>query len=426
MKQIPNSKTSFPASVALSLALLTACGSQAASPSSAPASAPAAASAATKPSAAASAPAASVASKPGAAASVAASAKPAASTAPSAPADWQAQWDKTVAAAKQEGKVSVIIPPGDVYRGISDAFQKKYGISVELQVVTGQAELVPKLTAERTAGQYNWDVVMHSPVLLYGGLKPMQALDPIGPALILPEVLDDSKWLHGFNAGWEDSGKSLAYAFSSQVLWSAYVNRASTPESQLNKIDQLKDPQWKGKIALQDPRVPSAGTLMIAAWLQAKGEDSARAFLQNQQLAITQDRRQLVEWVLRGQDAVGMGIAPEGIAALSSQGADVSTIKPIIDDDPAASAVSNGTGALGLVNKAPHPNAAKVFMNWLLTQEGQVAYTKATLYNSRRLDVPVVDQAGAVDPNKKYSDLNSEDTFATYLKGANISKELLK
>jgi len=322
--------------------------------------------------------------------------------------------------------VGVVIPPGDVYLAVFDAFQKKHGIAVDRLAVTGQAELVPKLTAERTAGQFNWDVVMHSPVLLYGGLKPMQALEPLRPALALPDAVDDSKWFKGFNGGWQDQGKSLAYAFSSQVLWAAYANRGTTPEAQLSKVDQLRDAQWKGKIALQDPRVPSAGTLMMAAWLQGKGEDSLRSFLQNSQMVITQDRRQLVEWLFRGQYPVAMGVSPEGLATLASQGVDLKNVQPLIDSDPAASAISNGTGAVGLVNKAPHPNAAKVFINWLLSQEGQVAYAKATLYNSRRTDVPVVDKQGAVDPAKTYLDFNSEETFPSYLKAANVSKEILK
>lgn len=41
-----------------------------------------------------------------------------------------------------------------------------------------------------------------------------------------------------------------------------------------------------------------------------------------------------------------------------------------------------------LVNRAPHPNAAMVFLNWLLTKEGQTAWSKGMGYVSRRLDVP--------------------------------------
>src|SRR5579862_9812485 len=60
-------------------------------------------------------------------------------------------WDKAVAAAKGEGKVGVLTSPGDDIRQYFDAFQKEYGISVELLVGNGNADLVPKVDAERKA-----------------------------------------------------------------------------------------------------------------------------------------------------------------------------------------------------------------------------------------------------------------------------------
>jgi ABC-type Fe3+ transport system substrate-binding protein len=50
--------------------------------------------------------------------------------------------------------------------------------------------------------------------------------------------------------------------------------------------------------------------------------------------------------------------------------------------------VSPGSGGLGLFNRAPHPNAAKVYINWLLSKEGQTGFAKVNGYISSRLDVP--------------------------------------
>ena len=50
--------------------------------------------------------------------------------------------------------------------------------------------------------------------------------------------------------------------------------------------------------------------------------------------------------------------------------------------------VAFGGSVLELINKAPHPNAAKVYINWLLSKEGQTEWVKASGYPSRRLDVP--------------------------------------
>jgi ABC-type Fe3+ transport system substrate-binding protein len=55
--------------------------------------------------------------------------------------------------------------------------------------------------------------------------------------------------------------------------------------------------------------------------------------------------------------------------------------------------LSSAFGSLALLNRAPHPNAAKVFINWLLSREGQTLFQKVISQpgdprNSRRLDVP--------------------------------------
>jgi iron(III) transport system substrate-binding protein len=56
--------------------------------------------------------------------------------------------------------------------------------------------------------------------------------------------------------------------------------------------------------------------------------------------------------------------------------------------------ISSSSGNIGLVSRAPHPNAAKVFINWLLSREGQITvqaeYVKALVgtSNSRRIDIP--------------------------------------
>src|SRR5205823_3746503 len=73
---------------------------------------------------------------------------------PQGAAPQSAEWDRLLAAARQEGKVNVIVPPGDVYRNIAGEFEKKYGIQVEVLAGNGTADLVPKIDAERQAGQF--------------------------------------------------------------------------------------------------------------------------------------------------------------------------------------------------------------------------------------------------------------------------------
>ncbi len=338
-----------------------------------------------------------------------------------------ADWEKLVAAAKAEGTVAVLTPPGDELRQFFDAFQKKYGITVKLNVGNGQGDLLPKIQTERRAGIYSWDVMVHSPSLGFNGLKPEQALEPLRPAIVLPEVMDDSKWVKGFDAGWADSEKSLVYAFTAEIDWTAYVNRNIAPESQLNKLDQLWEPQWKGKVAWQDPRVPGKGSGRAADIMEQKGEDKLRALLQDQQPVLTSDRRQLAEWVVRGQYPVAITLDWNILGLFNTQGIDFKHVKPLADDDPAAAGISSSSGGVALLNGAPHPNAAKVLINWVLSQEGQALYAQLTGHNSRRLDVAAVNSVIALDPKKNYvAKASNEVDYSKTLKALALAKEFLK
>src|SRR5579862_4684373 len=339
------------------------------------------------------------------------------------PASAAAGWDSLVSAAQKEGKLALIGPPGDVYREIFNAFQQKFGIPIELRVGNGPPDLYPLVTTERQAGQYLWDVATHNPGNIWLGFKPLGAVDPLRPALILPEVVDDSKWQGGFAAGWADKDKTLDYFFVSYQEASVYVNRALIPESQLSQLDQLWDPKWKGKIAMQDPRFPGGGSVSVATWLAVKGDDKLRSFFRDQQPVLTQERRQLFEWSLRGQYPISVGLSGDVFKDFVDQGVDVSQVKPLMSDDPAAFRLSHASGAVGLFNRAPHPSAANLFVNWLLSQEGQAIYSQKTGYNSRRTDVPVANQEQAVDPKRRYIDLATEEGYPVQGQAVAIAKE---
>ena len=67
-------------------------------------------------------------------------------------------------------------------------------------------------------------------------------------------------------------------------------------------------------------------------------------------------------------------------------------------------------GSVGVVDNAPHPNAAAVYLNWLLSKEGQIAWTKVPRV-SRRLDVPSPDPTMAPKPGIQYFNGQAEKYF---------------
>ncbi|HEX9878931.1 MAG TPA: extracellular solute-binding protein, partial [Candidatus Binatia bacterium] len=93
------------------------------------------------------------------------------------------------------------------------------------------------------------------------------------------------------------------------------------------------------------------------------------------------------------QDMITRGKYPMLVGPRSSILSDALRRKlPIQYVDPSkikeGSDISPGPGAMALMNRAPHPNAAKVYINWLLTKDGQYGYGKILGYVSNRLDVP--------------------------------------
>jgi ABC-type Fe3+ transport system substrate-binding protein len=59
-------------------------------------------------------------------------------------------------------------------------------------------------------------------------------------------------------------------------------------------------------------------------------------------------------------------------------------------NSPELNDMSIGGSCLFVFNKRPHPNASRLFVNWLLTKDVQYGLAKAMIQNSRRKDVPAV------------------------------------
>src|ERR671925_778308 len=107
------------------------------------------------------------------------------------------EWEKILAAGKKEGKLAMIGPVGaDRRDALVEPFQKKYGITVEYFADRG-AGIGPRLSTERGAGQYLWDVAVTGTTTGLLVLLPAGMLDPMEPALVLPDVKDPKQWRGG-------------------------------------------------------------------------------------------------------------------------------------------------------------------------------------------------------------------------------------
>ena len=111
----------------------------------------------------------------------------------------QARWEDVIKAAEKEGEVTVYATNsvGDL-QVIWDAFKKKFPkIKLNSVGISTTSEIVTKVMAERRANQYLVDVMLGAPGATYNSFYRGKALEPMPPALVLPEVTDLSKWWKG-------------------------------------------------------------------------------------------------------------------------------------------------------------------------------------------------------------------------------------
>jgi iron(III) transport system substrate-binding protein len=303
----------------------------------------------------------------------------------SAGAAWQEEWDRVLQAAKKEGKVAMIGPVGaDRRDALTIPFEKKYGITVEYHADSG-AGILPRLSSERKADRYLWDVVVAGTTTGLENLIPARVLDPLEPNLILPEVKDLKLWRNGA-LEFLDPGRQLLVMTPFQ-RGTLFVNPTLANPREFKSYKDLLDPKWKGKIIADDPRKsgPGQATFTFFFLHPELGVKFIRT-IAGQGLTLLRDYAQEVNMLGQGRYSVGLGFSDSLAEQRAKQGVPVEIVD--IRQLKEGSDISPASGGLSIFNRAPHPNAAKVYLNWLLSKEGQTSNARATGYISNRLDVP--------------------------------------
>ena len=299
----------------------------------------------------------------------------------------QQKWQQAVSGAEKEGRVVVFGPPGDIVRtAITQGFRKAFP-KVTIEYTGGRGgELATRLKAEMDAGLHNVDVFLTgtSTAVVY---LPKQALGLIPPALILPEVADPKHWRDN-RLLYSDSTTPDNLIFVNHLSPLIVYNLDQVKPGDVDGLHSLLEPKWKGKIVLNDP-LPSGAAHFHFRWIwELLGPDKAKDYyrkLREQAGAVDRDQRRQIEWVAQGKYAVL--VAPSGgvLAQLLQRGLKVGVLGEFKDVGGWSTA---SFGSLVLLNRAPRPNAAAVFTNWLLAKEGQTAWSQALYHMSRRVDVP--------------------------------------
>ncbi len=323
-------------------------------------------------------------------------------------------WATIVANAKKEGKVNIYNSGwvAETRAGLTEGFKQRYGIEAEFMTFARSEEMIAKVQAEQRAGLYLADVFGGGVPALPFLMKDAGVLGPVKPLLILPEVLDGKAWRIGAVPYVDKDGYAIIIVDG--LIRNLAYNTDMIKEGEITTLKDALKPQYKGKITLNDPTVSGAGNTTMAHldvnfWGEAATFDFLRALVKTQEAVVQRDIRLQIETVARGKYAIAFSPSMKVVSQFIGLGSPLKFA--VVEED---NRLTSSSGQIGVPNKLAHPDAAKLFVNWLLTQEGQSIFATTFGQPSPRLDASKkgIDPLLLPVPGKSYIMVTDEFTAA--------------
>jgi len=265
-----------------------------------------------------------------------------------------------VEGAKKEGKLlwySTLIV-NQVVRPIKAAFEKEYPF-VQVEFFRSNSEgVVRRMLAEYQAKRYDVDIVdgTVSPTMVHRAGYLQRFYSPY-----LADYPDELKDADGF---W---GTTNLY-----FMTLGYNTRNVKPNELPKSYQDLLNPRWKGQMMWSTSR-GSGAPIFIGNVLQSMGKEAGNAYLQklrSQNIAkTTASNRQVLDLVIAGEYPIGVHIFNHHAYISKTKGAPVDW-QPI---EP----VTGTENTVGLAKNTPHPHAAMLFLDFVLSEKGQKVFQQS-------------------------------------------------
>jgi iron(III) transport system substrate-binding protein len=312
------------------------------------------------------------------------------------------EWDRVVAAAEKEGAVVLRIPAGNTLRDFLAKEWTKAFPKIRLDAnPLPEAGWIQRVRVERGAGKYLWDGCLAGSVTSFT-MKDAGFTIPIVPEMILPDVKNEKTW-----GSWErvffDNEHKYVLATQNFLKMPFYNAKLLAPE----KVKALGpkvflDPALKGKIIWHDPLTPGSGETFALVMRKLLGDDGLKTFV-TEQAVFTANMMDLVEKMARGQFAMSMGPTMGSLLNRYRDAGVEFDIRPLGNTPDLAAYSNTGGSNLIIMKDAPHPNAMRVFLNWLVSKEVATQLARFTEQDSNRQDIPSqVEPERAPVPGAKY------------------------
>jgi ABC-type Fe3+ transport system substrate-binding protein len=247
--------------------------------------------------------------------------------------------------------------------------------------------------AERRAGKFLTDVIRFGLTSAHTFYRS-KILQPINQSFILPEVKDLSKWWQKKHHYSDPEGKFLLVPAASVYVRFASYHTALVSAAEFKSYWDLLNPKWKGKIVATDVKVGEGRNGARFLYHHPElGPQFLRRLFSEMEITFSRDYRQAVDWLAQKRFALWLFSQSDDTLDAKEQGLSVQILDT---NNLKESAGLDATGgAYGLMDKLPHPNAARTLINWLLSRDGQIAVQRdpeaAGLTDSLRIDIPKTD-----------------------------------
>ena len=295
------------------------------------------------------------------------------------------EWTDLIAAARAEGELAAVSGPS-----VADdspwfaAFADYFGIGVDnFGGATG--DVTARVAADRELGDYAFDIANQ------GGTGTRNFLgnewiEPALPMMIHPDFFNMEGWRIDF-IPWVDSTQEFCLYYTLEAesniaaLW--YNTETVTQEEydNFNSFRNLLDPQWKGRIVIGDVGGGEAGSDRSTLWA-VLGEEWWDTLFREQDPIIVPygSAREHADILARGDADFGMfSSGDDALEDAEEDGLPVTFMPKTLAEGAPLELIQRAC----VMKNAPHPNAAKLFMNWIFTYEGGRVYNESNLRPGR-------------------------------------------
>jgi iron(III) transport system substrate-binding protein len=272
----------------------------------------------------------------------------------------QSERDKTIELAKKEGEVVFYggFTVSDV-AGFIKKFNSKYPFIKVQHLRAGAEKIMTRVLEERQAGRHTVDVIQ---------ARGFPAQVMVDKGVFTKYASPESKiYPKGFK---DPEGRWATMYVQTAVI--AY-NTKSVKPGDIKSWDDLLNPKWKGQMVIDREE-----TEWFANMLEIMGREKGLKYMRRlaeQKLTMREGHTLMAQLLAAGEHQVGISLYGPRIEDLKSKGAPVEWVRT----DP----VIGFLYLVGVADRAPHPNAAQLFLDFALSREGQIEITESRRISMR-------------------------------------------